>query len=198
MSYFLVKKQPIFLSNKRYRDLVDEVSKGKDPRWITSSTIIGHLECREKLELMNQALLRKYEEDPKKFEANWLRFDMVGDDATQEVWDVLYSYCHLYGFTKLVDLRDSSSKIYEDFMGYSSIKPMGDMFALTHIISPVKWFWPIKRNTNGICVIIKTAEVLRIEGELSSFKLHTKSYTLLCGKILEVMPRSCRNAPYFI
>jgi hypothetical protein len=140
MPYYLINKQPVFLSWSRYRELEELVSMGKDYLWVSSSKIAGHKESKEKSELMFGILNKKYLNNPDDFNSHWIEFDFKGQEASGNAWDLLYDYCHFYGYAFLSDLRDFSEKLIADYQGELYSYPMGRVFALNHFVKPTKWW----------------------------------------------------------
>jgi hypothetical protein len=158
MPYYIINREPVFLSWQRYKVLEQEATKGKDPTWIVSSTIAGHKESEEKSELMFNVLDQKFREDPQGFHSKWVAFDLTGEEASKNVWNLLYDYCHFYGYASLSDFRDFTEKLLADYEGEAYTYPMGRVFALTHFVRPAKWLWRFthKRKGRTVQVIIYT------------------------------------------
>ena len=190
MSYFIINKQPVFLSWSRYKQIREEALKGKDAIYKISSTIAGHKETKETQKLMYEVLKAKYDKDPKQFYSEWVKFDIVGDDASRNVWDLLYDYCHYYGYAYLSDLRDFTQKLADDYEGDSYAYPMGQLFALIHLVKPTRRWWKYTHKMTGriVKLIIISENVHRLVGDLTNFTIFTKDFQIRCGRDFEILP----------
>lgn len=188
MSYVIINKIPIYLSVQRFKELENEVTKDKDPIWITSSTIQGHKESIEKSELIYEFLNQKFIEDSERFLKDWLQFDFEGEEASLNVWDLLYDHCVYYGNSFLQDHRDFQEKLSSDYEGESLIYPMGKNFTLNYRIKDTKRLWLFQRKISYrlIQIVITTNKVYHIVGTLSNFKIYTKSFNLTCNENIEI------------
>jgi len=149
MPYFIIEKMPVFLSWAQHRILEEEAAKDKSATWRVSSTIAGNKASEEKSGMMYQALLQKFRQDPDRFRSEWVRFDLSGEEAAANIWDVLYDYCHFRGYGFLSDTRDSVEKIVASYEGESYAYPMGRIFSLNHFVKPAKWWWRFTHRMRG-------------------------------------------------
>lgn len=189
MSYYIVNKQPVFLSYARHKDLEHIISKDKNSLWEISSKITGHKENKEKQKLMFNTLNKKYLDNPDKFKSEWIEFDLKGKEASENVWDLLYNYCHFYGHAFLSDSRDFSEKLIADYEGELYSYPMGKVFAINHFIKFVKWWWKFthKVNRKTTRVIIDSMKVNCLKGNLKEFEVYFDNYKLLCDKNRKIL-----------
>jgi len=174
MPYYIIENIPIFLPHKKYNELREEVSKDKSPMWRTSSMIQGHAEAEEKNNLMYLLLIKRYIEDKDKFLHEWFSFDLIGEEASLNVWDLLYDFSSYYGYSYLKDFRDFSDKLEADYSGELFLYPMGKEFSFNHFVKPQKWWWKYRYKMKGRSVelIIDTQKVIRIDGNLKDFTIH--------------------------
>lgn len=188
MPYFIIEKTPVFLSSARHRALEEEVGKDKSATWRVGSHIAGNKAAEEKSALMYQALLQKSGHDPDRFRAEWVHFDLRGEEAVANVWRVLYDYCHFRGYAFLSDLRDSVEKIVASYEGESFAYPMGRIFTLNHFVKPAKWWWKFTHRMAGrkVSVHINSHKVVHIVGDLAQFEIYGEGFVLLCGEHLDV------------
>jgi hypothetical protein len=186
--YFIINRQPVFLPSERYRELEGIISEDKGPEWRIASVMAGSEESEEKSELMYDTLSRVFSEDPQHFNSHWMEFDLLGNEAAANTWDLLYDYCHYYGHAFLSDLRDIPEKLTADFLGDSYSYPMGKVFALNHVVKPNRWWWRISRGMKGrvIRAIVDVDKVARLKGNLRRFVLYSDNYKMICGKNLDI------------
>ncbi|MDP2896663.1 MAG: hypothetical protein Q8Q12_08905 [bacterium] len=50
-------------------------------------------------------LPKRFTDDPENFVSHYCHFDLNGQEARDNVWDLLYDYCLLNGVSVLTDLR---------------------------------------------------------------------------------------------
>lgn len=195
MSYLIINKYPVFLSSNKYSEIEDEVCTDKDPRWRISSTIQGHIEAKEKHKLIYQSLKQKYDFNPSKFIVEWVKFDFKEEEARENVWDLIYDYSSLYGFSFLEDMRGSTDKFLEDYLGLSMIYPMGKTFVLAFSAkqSPIRLKKFFSKNISLIRLAINIECVKRIIGELSDFIIDHNNIRIRCYQNLEIIPISIKN-----
>lgn len=191
MPYYIINKQAVFLSWARSKELNELVSKDKDSSWRISSVIHGHQASEEKSKLVYEVLNKKYIDDPDDFKSAWVEFDLKGKEASKNTWDLLYDYCHYFGYAFLSDLRDYSEKMSADFKGELFSEPMGKVFALNHLMKPTKWWWKYIHKMKGrnVRVVINTEKVKRIQGNLEKFIIYTDNCEITCSQsIFTLMP----------
>lgn len=190
MPYYIIDKQPVFLPESRERELRLEALKGKSATNVVLSEIAGTKEGAEADELIYQALKAKYAEDPDQFHEDWVHFDLVGRDASDNVWDLLYDYCHYYGCGYLSDLRDFSQQLMDQYFSDPLRYPMGKVFSFNHFVPPRKWWWKYVRRTTGrmLRLVIVTEHVRRLTGELTDFVVQTTSHLIRCAGDMNILP----------
>lgn len=199
MPYFLIKNIPVFLPKSRYNYLFNEVLKNKTPLERTSAMIASHKESLEAMDLMYQKLLSEFTVDKNKFISDWVHFDLQNDEASENVWDLLYDYCNYYGFAYLRDIRGFSDRLMDDVKGFSFKFPMGDIFELfipfkykkdkTKIIS---LFCFSKRS--GVVILINKNEVYRLIGHLTKFTIIANNFILKCDDEIRIIPIEKKSA----
>lgn len=88
---------------------------------------------------------------------------MQNDEATENVWDLLYDYCNFYEIGYLSEIRDIDHKIFDDFMGDTVKFPMGESFLL-NIYSKKRFMV----KSNEVNIQINAKDVLRLIGCLKN------------------------------
>src|SRR5713226_9596936 len=149
MPYFIIEKMPVFLSWARYRILEEEAVEDKEAVWRISSKIAGSKATEEKSALMYDILQRKFTKHPNTFRSEWVHFDLSGGEASANVWDLLYDYCHFRGYAFLSDIRDPLEEVVADYKGENYHHPMGRVFSKNHFVRPAKWWWRFTRGMRG-------------------------------------------------
>ena len=193
MSYCIIDRHAVFFNEQRYKELSEKMvhQKGKDASWAVESRIQGTRASGEKDKWMYEVLRLEYEKDPENFHKRWVSFDLWGFMAQENVWDLLYDYCHLHGNGWLSDIRDPVERMTFDFEGDSYSYPMGKTFALNHLATNrSNWLWRVvhKARNRSITITIDVERVLRLVGDLRCFNLYTKEFAIECGVNLRVSP----------
>jgi len=188
MPYYLINKQPIFLSTTRYRELEKLVTKDKDIMWIGISCMAGSKETKEKSELMFNALNKIFLDNPDYFNSYWVDFDLKDKEASENTWDLIYDYCHFYGNASLSDDRDFSEKLKADYERESINYPMGRVFTLNLFLKSRNCWWTFspKRRERIIQVIINTDKVNHLKGNLKEFIVYADDWNLICGENFQI------------
>jgi hypothetical protein len=120
MSYFIIDGTPVFVSSIRYRSLLQDLG--------LSGGLASTAERRA--EMVTETLSRKATESRDRFQAEWVEFDMRDSEAQENIWDLLYDYCHLRRSAHLVDPRDYVERLEHSLSGDSLRYPMGLTFDL--------------------------------------------------------------------
>lgn len=171
MPYYLIENIPVFLTRKKYSELREAVLKDKDAIWRTVSMIQGNKETDEKNNLMYEMLIKMHREDKAKFLLEWYSFDLINEEASQNIWDLLNDFSAYYGYSYLKDYRDFSDKLKDDHSGENYLYPMGKVFSFNHFVKPAKWWWKYRYRMKGrsIELLIDINKVRRMNGNLKDF-----------------------------
>jgi hypothetical protein len=188
--YFVINKQPVFLTALQYKQLRNDALDDKTPEFRIRSMMDGFKEAGEARGILLKRLNERYFKDPTSFYSKWVRFELIGDEASQNVRDLLNDYCDFYGHGYLSDVRPVTQRLSDDYHGDSFAYPMGKVFVLNHHVNPGRWWWRYTHIMSGrtIRLIIASKEVERIEGDLMSFTIQTKGFLMKCGQDLEIIP----------
>jgi hypothetical protein len=192
MGYYLVDKMPIFLTREREKELRDEVSKDKTPWWQIGSRIAyrnnDNSPNKELERLMFDLIIKKYNSDKQKFISEWYTFDLLGDVASLNAWDLLYDFSTYYGYSFLKDFRDFSEKLEADYSGELFSYPMGKVFSFNHFVKPAKWWWKYRYKMKGRTVelIIDVNKITKINGNLTDFYIHFNDTSIRFNKNIQV------------
>jgi len=202
MSYYLINNQPVFLTNSRYRKISKIIAKGKDTLWEMKSIMAGSKESEVRDKLMFEFLLKEYSKNLNNFKKNWVNFDLGDDEATENVWSLLYDHCRFYEHKLfLSDLRDDVEKFLSDYEGDSPSGPMGSVFTIDSFVnfSKKQWISIYKKKDFKVRFYINSEKIQQIEGSLDNFTVLADDYTLVCNDELLIFPHSFfREEDYLI
>jgi hypothetical protein len=193
MSYCIIGGQPVFLYPARYKEIREQALRGKDATHQMADIIAGTKEGQEVDEFVSEFLRKQYEADPVNFRTNWASFDLNGEEAVHEVWDLLTDYCRYYGYGYLSDLRHVARQLVdEDAEAPQQQYPAGRVFALNYFAKPMKWWWPYTRKMKGrtVSLVVVASSVYRLVGDLTNFTVYAKDLRLNCGPNLGIYPSS--------
>lgn len=183
--YFIIDNYPIFLTYSRFTKLRNEALKNKSAKFRVASMMSSKAgkqskENSEAESLMYDYLLKKYYEDKNLFLKQWHDFILSGKKASENIWDLLYDYCHYNKFGEIIDMRDHIDKML-DLNSYNY--PQGKKFVLKFNEDKNKW-WDFfkKKKENNVNIIVDINKVNIISGTLTDFKVDTDTYTLYCSE----------------
>ena len=193
MAYLTIGNEPVFLTRSKYGEVV-RVTTGLPSKGVLIDG--GNGEPKEVTSRMAAALGSKYTADPERFHREWVEFDLLGDEALHNTWDLLCDHCSLYGYAKPTDLSSFQAQRKDDLdEGDGSMDPMGRVLALDHHLPsnrPLQGFYDkiISRKGTGrtVRVVIALSTVKRLLGSLSSFTIFVPGLRIACGENLEILP----------
>jgi hypothetical protein len=191
MGYLTINNKPVFITrtkNKVLSDFFENKNKDKDAIWILGSKIAGNEACKERQAVKYDYLVREEIKDSDAFFNNWIYFDLIGEEAMENTWEILYDYCNYWGHSVLVDLRDTSTRVSDSYSHRDFLYPMGKVFLIVHNVQPHRWWWSITQNMEDrqIKMTIDVNKVTRIKGTLDNFELYIGDLKLVCNKDLEI------------
>lgn len=180
MPYFLIKSEPVFLHTSLFERVRAEALKDKDAMFRASSMIAGRREGKEAEKLMFDYLEKQFEDDPIRFYSEIINFDLKEEEATENVWDLLYDYCFYYGCGYLADIRSDLGKTFADYVGNSYTYPMGKAFTLNLCKPPTtfldKFLNRSKKQVQTIPIYVKEAK--RIVGNLKESVVYFENFKM--------------------
>lgn len=195
MPYFVIEKQPVFMTVKKHEKVRKEALKDKDAGFRIGSMIVSSYSKNKQKEeaegLMYNVLKSKYDENEESFFSEWVNFELFDKEAQENIWDLLYDYSNYYGHSYLSDTRNGIDKILDDIIENSYSYPMGQVFLLNHLVQPRKWYWKYtsKIRDRNIKILINSGKVVKIIGKLTQFKIIFDSGTILsCGADIFIVP----------
>ena len=179
MSFFIINREPVFIPWNRYRELSREFTKDKDP----IDKISAHIEGEANNELSRMFLDyldKEYENNPEEFDNEYANFSLKGEDAKDNIWNLIYDYSVFYNFPLLYDARNFPEILTKNFSEFTH--PMGDVFYLkfkTPIISKKILFFLIKQDYHETMIQIDCKKINTIVGNLKEFEITTETYKLI-------------------
>lgn len=183
MAYMVVKGQPVFLHTAARSKVYKEAFRDKDKMWRLGFSIAGFPHRKEAERLIWRTLRSWQVANPQAFRSQYVEFDMLGNEAQRDVWDLLYDYCCYTGAAQLADTRDAVQAILADWVDDTLNYPMGRVFLLRHRGGPS---WPFKKKR--LDVVIDTTQVVRVAGTLGDFVIFGHQYDIRCGLDISVTP----------
>lgn len=209
MPYFIIDKKPIFMSWKRNGMFREEFFKA-NPKLDDN---LNHIAIGMKGETNNMfqefqynMIEKEYLDNPAKFESDWFEFDLRDEEASNDVWHLLYDYCCYYGHADLsnvggcvaeindycrgvLNLRDRAKKTTEYYRQYPY--PTGKVFTLSHVVKPEYWWWRFtcKMKERVVRVIVDVEKVKRLKGNLQHFVVEMDNCKLICCENFEICPK---------
>lgn len=178
MAFYSIDKYKVFLDQKLYDEVFEEVSSGKDAKWRISSGIQGHSELQEKMALIKGFLLQEMKLNEEAFVDKYVKFDFTDEEARRNIWTLLCDYCDCFGHSFLSSCEDDTNRVLRDYMIPSKFCPMGDIFYLSHIVKPYYWWWRYfySMKERQIRIRMDVRRVLRIEGSLHEFTVFGENF----------------------
>jgi hypothetical protein len=196
MPYLIIQRKPVFLHATQYEMLRDKVLAGQTPEFRIDSAIAGRRDQRQAERLMCKFLEAQYKENPSCFQTEWVEFDLKGQDATANVWDLLYDYGCFHGCSYVCDLRPQDQHSLSDLLGDSFAFPMGKVFAFKHNVKSRGFLngFLLGRN-RSVTVVINADRVSRLRGNLERFEVLTDHIDMRCDGSLTLVPSILRTDP---
>ena len=190
MSYCIINNHPVFLYSSRQKEIQERALKGKSAVQKIDSIIAGVKKGEEVGDFVADFLKGQFEEDPVNFHTNWAVFDISGDEAAQEGWELLCDYCDYHRYGYLSDLGDYAPQLTDDSTEESPRIPVGQIFVLNHLVKPSRWWWRYTRKMSGrtVSLVIVAKNVNRLVGDLTNFTIYAKDLRISCGPNFSIYP----------
>ncbi|MNW51354.1 hypothetical protein D3C74_288380 [compost metagenome] len=185
MPFFVINKIPVFLTWDRDKELREEIFGIEN---VFGSYIQRYGQKNNDYKKIKKALYKKYLQNKMAFVKEWSEFDLYGEDAASNMWDLIYDYCAYYGCGYTSDIRDETSFFVDDSMGQSFLFPQGRTFMLNYYVAPYNWRWKYIRRKKGITIttVIDATNVERIVGTLANFTIFYKDRIIKCGEVFDI------------
>lgn len=190
LAYVVIDKKPVYISQKIDAEIRKKFSDTHGAKASVMSIIANTKENKELKKETYKILERQYKDDPQSFVSDYVHFELLDKDAINNVWDLLYDYCHYLGYAFLTDIRSFTSKLKNDYEGDSYTFPMGKIFALDHFVKSYCWWWRFMSKKKGrtVRLIISADYVTRIVGTLDNFLLYTNNFVVRCNHEFQISP----------
>jgi len=189
MPYYVIERYKVFLSHSRLSAINEIALAHKDPFFRVSSTTEGNPEVREADELRFQYLTNLCRKNRTRFYQEWVKFDLRGQEAQENAWDLLYDYCALTRIGNLEDTRSEVHAILAEYAGDSYTYPMGRIFALRvpgrHSLASLLQLKPRPM----LKLDVDTSKIVSASGTLEDFCLQFRHCTFKCGKEFSVVSK---------
>ena len=173
MPYVIISGEPVFIHRTLDKRISEETLTEKDALFRVSSHIRGTAASLERDQLCFAYLEKICQADPIRFRKEWVCFDLQGEDAREDAWDLLYDYSALTRNSRIKDIRDFASQVVASHSGDDYLYPMGRVFVMEfQIILPAPWwerFW--KRSTHNVSIMVDANRVQKLVGSLSEFTM---------------------------
>jgi len=179
MPYYIVSGQPVFLHSRLHKELEDQALKD----W-SGLDRIGARIAGPKADEAQSLVAELLEENSvlEEFYSDYVFFDLTGEEAEVNVWDLLYDFCHLRQCGHLVDVRSFEDKIISDYGGEGYAYPMGRLFEIHVPVEPIRQDKSIFKRTpksrHAVRILIDTSKVTRLHGDLNDFTVSMGSQVM--------------------
>ncbi|SDO14954.1 hypothetical protein SAMN04487897_1099 [Paenibacillus sp. yr247] len=186
MPLFVINKIPVALTWKNDNQLREEIF-GVDGVSRSYIQIYGKKDNTYKLQ--KKLLNKKCRENRDDFIKNYAMFDLSGEEASDNLWDLVYDYCAYHGSGYTSDARNFVEQLGDDYMGDNYLYPQGKVFYLDHYAAPYNLRWKLLRRKKGkiIRTVIDARNVVRVVGSIDEFSIIYKDKIVKCGEIFEVI-----------
>ena len=156
----------VYLTRQQF-DYIFDVTCGREkPLWKYSSSIIGHKENIER-----DKRIQKYLEN--NFKIEYYKFDFYGENAQDNIQDILLEYATLTDTIKIFRADNvSPADLLEEAVTGSNIKKI-------RIKIYEKIFFGIfGRKDTGNSITIKIKDIDHVYGELTNFTAESKTFSI--------------------
>jgi hypothetical protein len=184
MPLFIIDKLPVYLTSKNDAILRSELYGVEN---ITKSYIEGF--DKNYYKKAKKLLLQKYRTDKDKFIDEWVRFDLVGEDAKENADYLLYDYCAFHGTGYISEERPDLSKLLCNYTELGDDFSIKKKLYINHFSAPYNVRWRL-RGKKGVIVrtMIDKEEINRIVGTLQEFLIISSDQVIRCREEFEVFP----------
>ncbi|OME41444.1 hypothetical protein [Paenibacillus odorifer] len=186
MPLFVVNKIPLTLTWETDRMLREEIYGVGN---VMKSYIVKSNDKNNTSRLQKKLLHKKYREDPATFIDRFVKFDLCGEEACENLWDILYDYCAYYGSGYPSDHRDIEEQLFDEYNGSQFIYPQGKKFYLDYYAPSLSLKGKFLRHKKGkiIRTLIDTRNVVRVVGTIDKFLIIFNDRMIRCSDTFEVI-----------
>ena len=187
MPYCEINKHPVFLSHQRYERLNGLALADKGSVFAVASSIAGFPEAREADRMRFRYLTALSKQDPGAFYREWVEFDLRGQEAADNAWDLLYDYCSFRHIGYLANLLSEVESVIADYVEVSAANPMGRTFGLRVSTGHTHASFFHLRQRPKVTVIVDTSQAVRAYGTLAGFRIEFRHWAFVCRKEFSVV-----------
>lgn len=175
MSYIVINRKPVYISEYTYRELSEEVLKDESPQYRVRSCIANSKESIEKGNRIFKFLKTKYKKDRTFFNNTYNCFDFKEKEIKSNIFDLLYDYGHYYKNMKFIDFRTLDEKLKSDLNGDCYDTPLGNTFVLECKVGKINILSILGiKQRKRVLVKIKVDNIIQISGTFENFIINYK------------------------
>lgn len=163
---YKIRGHYVYLTKAQFDHIFDVTCGHEKPEWIVSSSIIGHEENIER-----DKRITKYLE--KNFKKEYYKFDFSGEDAHDNIEDILGDYDAL---SDAIDLIIADEPDIEDILGLPRKNHITNVTIKIYEKSFLSWRFGRKYTGNSININIKSID--HVYGELTNFIVESKTFKI--------------------
>jgi len=179
MSYFKVENQLVYMPEEKYSHILIQELNVSDYQ---GYYIMTNSEKKPSDQIRHEAMVYDflkslYESDRELFLRQWVRFELAGENAQNNIWHLLYDYCLCYGHALLSDPRSDHKQMMDDLMGNTTQSlPTGNIFSLLIRTKPYKF---TLKKAPKVRILIDAEKAVKIVGQLSNFAIYFENNSVI-------------------
>jgi hypothetical protein len=201
MGYYTIGNYKIFYSADRFAEIDEPYLAKLEPIERVGLNMLGMdlKPSKARLELDRLHITTLQTEfkrlTRKEFENKWVNLYFKWEEASNNSWEIIYDYFHIFKNGKIKDSRDFVEKITDSYSGLSSIYPQGKVVELIFNINRLNDNTWTKLFGKRIELIkeLNLKTVTSIEGSLTNLQIDTPSETLYLSDTIRFMDKSKYN-----
>ncbi len=176
--FYTVAGEPVFVSFEQGRQLAEQVLSVKSTLWRWNVTARDGRERREATKMEEKYLTELHKRDKKAFERDWIRFELTGQEARDNLVRLIDAFVFAHGLRERFlfrDIRRYGGGLREELMReeeYDVRWPYGKKFYLLHV-SKRAW-----GKRSAMEIEMDTQDVVRAVGTLRAFTVVGQSLTI--------------------
>ena len=157
----------VYLTRSQFDYIFNVTCGHEESKWIISSSIIG---CEENIE--RDKRIKNYLEN--NFKREYYKFDFYGEDAQDNIQDILFEYASLTDTIKIFRADNvSPSDLWEEAVTGPKIKKIRIKIYESNFLS-----WLFGKRDTGSSITIKIDDISHIHGELSNFIVESTTFSI--------------------
>ena len=157
----------VYLTRAQFDGIYDIVSKNEDVIWHVRSHTIGTEENIERDKRITKYLENHFKEE-------YYRFDFHGEDAQDNMQDILFEYAMLTDTIKIFRADNvSPADLWEETVTGPNIKKIRIKIYEKGFLS-----WLFGRKDTGSSITINIKSIYHVYGELTNFIVESKTFSI--------------------